>query len=137
MILISVLFIFKQKTAYEMRISDWSSDVCSSDLPGLRSDFIKRVIGLPGDTVAVEGGRVWLNGRPLQRSEMPLMVWPVSPNLPCDGPRYDPYLVVAPDGCRACAVPRYREHLPHCVRSPRSEERRVGNGCVRTCRARV
>src|SRR3546814_1108753 len=27
------LFVFKQKTAYEMRISDWSSDVCSSDLP--------------------------------------------------------------------------------------------------------
>src|SRR3546814_15552895 len=26
-------FVFKQKTAYEMRISDWSSDVCSSDLP--------------------------------------------------------------------------------------------------------
>src|SRR3546814_10050491 len=30
-------FFFKQKTAYEMRISDWSSDVCSSDL-GLRGD---------------------------------------------------------------------------------------------------
>src|SRR3546814_8110113 len=29
-----VVFFFKQKTAYEMRISDWSSDVCSSDLPG-------------------------------------------------------------------------------------------------------
>src|SRR3546814_7422457 len=28
-----VVFVFKQKTAYEMRISDWSSDVCSSDLP--------------------------------------------------------------------------------------------------------
>src|SRR3546814_5946733 len=28
-------FFFKQKTAYEMRISDWSSDVCSSDLLGL------------------------------------------------------------------------------------------------------
>src|SRR3546814_6609494 len=28
-----LLFFFKQKTAYEMRISDWSSDVCSSDLP--------------------------------------------------------------------------------------------------------
>src|SRR3546814_648515 len=27
-------FFFKQKTSYEMRISDWSSDVCSSDLPG-------------------------------------------------------------------------------------------------------
>src|SRR3546814_2561957 len=30
-----VLFFFKQKTAYEMRISDWSSDVCYSDLPGV------------------------------------------------------------------------------------------------------
>src|SRR3546814_8046697 len=29
---IDVFFFFKQKTAYEMRISDWSSDVCSSDL---------------------------------------------------------------------------------------------------------
>src|SRR3546814_12287652 len=29
---ICVVFFFKQKTAYEMRISDWSSDVCSSDL---------------------------------------------------------------------------------------------------------
>src|SRR3546814_4807581 len=28
------VFFFKQKTAYEMRISDWSSDVCSSDLAG-------------------------------------------------------------------------------------------------------
>src|SRR3546814_16805376 len=31
------VFFFKQKTAYEMRISDWSSDVCSSDLDGHRS----------------------------------------------------------------------------------------------------
>src|SRR3546814_3728830 len=30
--LIVIIFVFKQKTAYEMRISDWSSDVCSSDL---------------------------------------------------------------------------------------------------------
>src|SRR3546814_6196026 len=33
---IFVFFFFKQKTAYEMRISDWSSDVCSSDLPARR-----------------------------------------------------------------------------------------------------
>src|SRR3546814_10096460 len=31
-LLFAVFFFFKQKTAYEMRISDWSSDVCSSDL---------------------------------------------------------------------------------------------------------
>src|SRR3546814_7859544 len=29
-----IVFLFKQNTAYEMRISDWSSDVCSSDLMG-------------------------------------------------------------------------------------------------------
>src|SRR3546814_6941894 len=32
MSVVDVFFFFKQKTAYEMRISDWSSDVCSSDL---------------------------------------------------------------------------------------------------------
>src|SRR3546814_19087664 len=32
MLIYSLFFLFKQKTAYEMRISDWSSDVCSSDL---------------------------------------------------------------------------------------------------------
>src|SRR3546814_9183678 len=38
------LFFFKQKTAYEMRISDWSSDVCSSDLDALRRGFQQYVI---------------------------------------------------------------------------------------------
>src|SRR3546814_5060776 len=33
-----MFFFFKQKTAYEMRISDWSSDVCSSDLSGDHGD---------------------------------------------------------------------------------------------------
>src|SRR3546814_1422694 len=36
-------FFFKQKTAYEMRISDWSSDVCSSDLHDLLSRLERRV----------------------------------------------------------------------------------------------
>src|SRR3546814_19376524 len=34
--IVCFFFFFKQKTAYEMRISDWSSDVCSSDLPDRR-----------------------------------------------------------------------------------------------------
>src|SRR3546814_2938547 len=34
LVCVIVVFFFKQKTAYEMRISDWSSDVCSSDLMG-------------------------------------------------------------------------------------------------------
>src|SRR3546814_7497979 len=37
-----VVFFFKQKTAYEMRISDWSSDVCSSDLSGGDADHDQR-----------------------------------------------------------------------------------------------
>src|SRR3546814_17990913 len=40
-----VFFFFKQKTAYEMRISDWSSDVCSSDLAAY---LAQRIIALEG-----------------------------------------------------------------------------------------
>src|SRR3546814_6325361 len=39
--MVAVFFCFKQKTAYEMRISDWSSDVCSSDLMVLQH-FVRR-----------------------------------------------------------------------------------------------
>src|SRR3546814_1346496 len=35
-----IIFFFKQKTAYEMRISDWSSDVCSSDLLATRQNIV-------------------------------------------------------------------------------------------------
>src|SRR3546814_3220212 len=41
-----LLFFFKQKTAYEMRISDWSSDVCSSDLGSLAA-FAQRRLDEP------------------------------------------------------------------------------------------
>src|SRR3546814_4154703 len=41
-------FFFKQKTAYEMRISDWSSDVCSSDL----GDDYELLVAVPADRVA-------------------------------------------------------------------------------------
>src|SRR3546814_7986388 len=40
---ISIFFFFKQKTAYEMRISDWSSDVCSSDLQPSQVGRIRQV----------------------------------------------------------------------------------------------
>src|SRR3546814_10053714 len=49
-------FLFKQKTAYEMRISDWSSDVCSSDLVVLRDAKTGKILakgltaGGTGDT---------------------------------------------------------------------------------------
>src|SRR3546814_5876696 len=40
-----MFFFFKQKTAYEMRISDWSSDVCSSDLQALGPFYQQRPFG--------------------------------------------------------------------------------------------
>src|SRR3546814_6408795 len=39
--MIIILFFFKKKTAYELRISDWSSDVCSSDLPEIAPTMSK------------------------------------------------------------------------------------------------
>src|SRR3546814_1857153 len=44
--LFGYFFFFKQKTAYEMRISDWSSDVCSSDLV---DDRAPRTVAIPGN----------------------------------------------------------------------------------------
>src|SRR3546814_19209965 len=50
-------FFFKQKTAYEMRISDWSSDVCSSDL------IAPRLAGLPDVAAADIAGPGFINIR--------------------------------------------------------------------------
>src|SRR3546814_5942583 len=52
-LLFCVLFFFKRKTAYEMRISDWSSDVCSSDLLCLRA----RGIGFGEQALALRAAR--------------------------------------------------------------------------------
>src|SRR3546814_14908160 len=62
-------FFFKQKTAYEMRISDWSSDVCSSDLHGAwwgneRLDqltWLPRSMDTPIDTNQIELMRPYIN----------------------------------------------------------------------------
>lgn len=78
------------------------------------ADVVKRVIGLPGDTVAVEGGQVILNGKPIQRERVEDVVIAISPNSPCR--------VVAPamamvrpmaDGTQGCTYPGYRETLPN------------------------
>src|SRR3546814_6138097 len=54
-ILFLLFFFFKQKTAYEMRISYWSSDVCSSDLVHTAQD-VARGERSPGRAVAAAGG---------------------------------------------------------------------------------
>src|SRR3546814_11410777 len=83
------------------------------------NDYIKRVSGLPGDSVQVKGGIVWLNGKPLQREAMPDFVIPVTPNmieasratgtLPCYSPEFEE---VAADGQRQCRYTQFKETLP-------------------------
>src|SRR3546814_20413495 len=59
-----LLFFFKQKTAYDMRISDWSSDVCSSDLLD-RAQFLPQIGGIEaGRGAAPAGDEI---DRPLRR----------------------------------------------------------------------
>src|SRR3546814_4291129 len=88
---IGLFFFFKQKTANEMRISDWTSDVCSSDLLHLHPDE-GRVVAMGIFDVEVGAARQCPDVRH-QRRDRPVV-------------------------------------------SSRSEERRVGKECVRTCRSR-
>src|SRR3546814_3155015 len=62
---VSVMFLFvKQKTAYVLRISDWSSDVCSSDLHGSAS------IEIGDDKLKSEQGYKWINTFHLQEENL-------------------------------------------------------------------
>ena len=76
-------------------------------------DVVKRVIGLPGDLVAVDNGRLILNGKPVPTERIEDFAMTVSPNSPCPS-----VLVAGPiedasigDG-QACRYPAFRETLP-------------------------
>lgn len=87
-------------------------DVVILTPPGESSDYIKRVIGLPGDTIEVRAGVVWLNGRAVPRvPEAPAAI-PIDANLPCDHGLEAQYRVVDRAGHGTCALPRFRETLP-------------------------
>src|SRR3546814_2464657 len=100
------LFVFKQKTAYEMRISDWSSDVCSSDLAvvALLSSLDDAVAAAFGCGIGHAVGRA--AARRQEQNEQ---------NTHGNSPQ------------KRISTP---------LGATRSEERRVGKECVRTGRSR-
>ena len=82
--------------------------------PGRDEDYIKRVIGLPGDTVEVRRGRLILNGKPVQSVVVPPAMIPVDANAPCSSDRFWDRLVET-DAGRFCRLPIVRETLPNGV----------------------
>ncbi|RIA37222.1 signal peptidase I [Hephaestia caeni] len=76
--------------------------------PTDKQDYIKRVIGLPGDTIQMRAGQVILNGTPVPRERIADFVIPQSPNYHCDAAFED----VDAAGAPVCRYQRYRETLP-------------------------
>src|SRR3546814_16954592 len=129
--LYSLFFFFKQKTAYEMRISDWSSDVCSSDLlRGLRT----------------RASRSWRpgpvrQGRTRTRQFRPLAAGPQSLGS-IEGRRAQASSIAGISLDHSDRQEGNNRRLHHRRerysggRTGRSEDRRVGNEGVGTCSSR-
>jgi signal peptidase I len=80
---------------------------------GGEDDYVKRVIGLPGDSVQMRGGTLYLNGEAVPRVRVADFLVRITPNSPCRtvDPSAARYVEDA-DGTRYCAYDRYRETLP-------------------------
>ena len=88
-------------------------DVVIVTPPGGSSDYIKRVIGLPGDTIELIDGTVYLNGLALPRQERPRAMIPVDLNTPCLPDGWGDFRVRGQDGRMYCRMPVFRETLPN------------------------
>jgi signal peptidase I len=108
--------------------SDWRiapatpeyGDIVIAVPPDRAEDYIKRVVGLPGDRIAVVNGQVILNGQPVPQATEPAVRIPLD-HQTCDsgfGPRpcleeFEQYRVREADGRQFYEPPTYRETLPN------------------------
>src|SRR3546814_12410008 len=144
LIVLLMVFFVKQKTAYELRISDWSSDVCSSDLHGLQGPRLRSpradvnpapwgafpcptpLHAVPDDMpqAALHARKSHAPPRRAVRPVVPGTARVVRAAAKLDG---------VSTGARALADPPARDaDAP----AARSERRRVGKRCVSPCRSR-
>src|SRR3546814_20826982 len=127
------MFFFKQKTAYELRISDWSSDVCSSDLLAVRvqldrglADRRRFVEVLAEMQHAIEHGNALGGEAGARLVPLPALVRHLRQDHGERRYRLLHLLDGLEDRTNVEAAARARTH------HERSEERRVGQGCGRS-----
>src|SRR3546814_1633295 len=120
--------VIKQKTAYEMRISDWSSDVCSSDLDVIVDGDL--------DTAAIDFARSLVAAgrpaRPTRARSIPAITQEAFNAAVARLKRK----TRGQDAPAACVASVKRAMTLPFDEAVRSEERRVGKECVSTCRSR-
>ena len=78
-----------------------------------RTDFIKRVIGLPGDQLQMREGVLYINGVAVPKTRLPDFIVPQTPSDDCSRDKATALQPTRqPDGTMACVYPRYQEILP-------------------------
>lgn len=106
---------------HPLKRSDWRvfpstpeyGDIVIPVAPNHDEDYIKRVVALPGDRIAVVNGQIILNGKPVPQAVEPPIEIPVDLNSPCDEYVYPGMRVTKADGTMVCRMPALRETLPN------------------------
>ena len=88
-------------------------DIVIAVPPHLEEDYIKRVVALPGDRIAVQNGQIILNGTPIPQQVEPPIEIPVDANAPCLAYEYPGLKITKPSGEQVCELPALRETLPN------------------------
>ena len=78
-----------------------------------QTEYIKRVVGLPGDRIALVNGQIFLNGNPVPQEMEPPIRLPVDGNSPCGFGMGQNFKVRLENGAMVCEPPTYRETLPN------------------------